>query len=443
MLTNDTEVIQLVNQLTNQVETELNATIQFRDKFLNSSDSSSDSSTSSVTSDSDKETDTTKKKKVYRFKKTSNQVDVDSDDDESEPKQQTNVKYLKTKGELTIDDLQPVAKLSINLDDKIKLIKMGKVISIVDDKLVVVQSLINEQAKPLDEETVLFDSNRKCLGKIFEVFGPVTSPFYSIRFNNSKEIKENDLNVQKDEFIYYAPESEYTKFIFNVDDLRKVKGSDASWNNDNEPPVECLEYSDDEKEQQAKRLLKQQNRKVNENLDDDDSDVELIDGSDLSNKKAKMSNNSKTNNFNKSRSVGNFNREQNNRPNYNQRPQMSQSRSEFNFQPQPQPQHFYQPPPNHNYMQPPQQNQFYPYPPPPQPFSWQPNPNQQNPFMSYPPYYPPFMNYPPQQMRPQMPPQQMAPQFNNYDLNNNQRQSPAKVIDKRFVKNQNIVKKSF
>jgi len=40
-----------------------------------------------------------------------------------------------------------------------------------EEKLVVIQSIMNESqlAKPLDEETILFDSNRKCLGKIFEV----------------------------------------------------------------------------------------------------------------------------------------------------------------------------------------------------------------------------------------------------------------------------------
>lgn len=122
---------------------------------------------------------------------------------------------------------------------------MGQVISVVDDKLVVIRSLPTEtqQAKPLNEETILFDCNRKELGKIYEVFGPVQSPFYSIRFNTTKEIEENGLSVAKDAFIFYAYEStEYTKFIFNVDELRRLKGSDASWNNDNEPPAEYVEF---------------------------------------------------------------------------------------------------------------------------------------------------------------------------------------------------------
>lgn len=38
-----------------------------------------------------------------------------------------------------------------------------------------------------------------------------------------------------------------------------MKGSDASWEDNNEPPLEYLEYSDDEQERKAKKYL----RKVN------------------------------------------------------------------------------------------------------------------------------------------------------------------------------------
>ena len=141
---------------------------------------------------------------------------------------------------------------------------MGQVISIVDEKLVIIQSIIEHghTCKPLNEETILFDSNRRELGKIFEVFGPVQAPFYSIRFNNVKEITDNCLNVETDSSIFYAHDStEYTKFIFNLDELRRLKGSDASWNNDNEPPAECIDYSDDEQERSAKQELKQKRMK--------------------------------------------------------------------------------------------------------------------------------------------------------------------------------------
>ncbi|GFU80418.1 hypothetical protein TNCV_3521901 [Trichonephila clavipes] len=49
--------------------------------------------------------------------------------------------------------------------------------------------------------------------------------------------------------------------------LVRQKGSDASWKNDNEPPEEFIDYSDDEKEKAAKQKKKAKNRK---RPDDDD-----------------------------------------------------------------------------------------------------------------------------------------------------------------------------
>lgn len=107
---------------------------------------------------------------------------------------------------------------------------------------------------PLNEETLLFDANRKSIGKIFEIFGPVAGPFYSVRFNSLAEIESRGLEVSVGSPVFYAPSrTDYTKYIFNVDEMRREKGSDASWLNDNEPPLECLDYSDDEAERVAKK----------------------------------------------------------------------------------------------------------------------------------------------------------------------------------------------
>jgi H/ACA ribonucleoprotein complex non-core subunit NAF1 len=260
-----------LNQLLNELLDEIKLKIEnehINKKFLNliqTSSSCSSSSSSSENENSDGEQSKLKFKPKLRAKPTKVKSSSDEDDDEDDEdnhKRNQQVKYLKTKNEITIDDLPPIEKLNLVLESSVNLIKIGRVISIVDNKLVVIQTLNNcqeankNEAHPLDEDTILFDENRKGLGKIYETFGPVVSPFYSLRFNLN-EIKESQLKVDVGSFIYYAPEStKYTKFIFNVDELRQLKGSDASWNNDNEPPVECIEYSDDEQERQAKRELK-------------------------------------------------------------------------------------------------------------------------------------------------------------------------------------------
>ena len=51
--------------------------------------------------------------------------------------------------------------------------------------------------------------------------------------------------------VYFAPRTRHTAFVF-VDALFKQKGSDASWENDQEPPEGYLDYSDDEQERRAK-----------------------------------------------------------------------------------------------------------------------------------------------------------------------------------------------
>jgi hypothetical protein len=44
--------------------------------------------------------------------------------------------------------------------------------------------------------------------------------------------------------------------------LHRMKGSDASWEDNNEPPPKCLDYSDDEEERAARRSLQAGERKV-------------------------------------------------------------------------------------------------------------------------------------------------------------------------------------
>lgn len=146
-----------------------------------------------------------------------------------------------TFGELKLSDLPPIEALRISVPEG-DLIKVGKVISIVD-VLVVVEA--EKSMPPLDIDSVLFKSDGKPLGQIFDVFGPVKEPHYSIRFNNDEHIKEEE--IHKEMPVYFVPDKErkLTKFAF-VSEIQKVPGTDASWEHDNEPPENVSEYSDDE-----------------------------------------------------------------------------------------------------------------------------------------------------------------------------------------------------
>lgn len=122
-----------------------------------------------------------------------------------------------------------------------------------------VESLPNFAA--VDIDTVLFlDKGNRTLGQVFDVMGNVSSPIYCVRFNKTQDIAAKNVTVGLKVFV--APQTEYTNFIV-LSDLMKSKGCDASWENDNEAPDNCEEFSDDEEERLNRRNKSQQNRNKN------------------------------------------------------------------------------------------------------------------------------------------------------------------------------------
>jgi H/ACA ribonucleoprotein complex non-core subunit NAF1 len=76
--------------------------------------------------------------------------------------------------------------------------------------LVIIQS---DTPCAINETSVLFTDKRQSLGTVFEIFGPVARPLYSVRFNTTEEITAAELHVG--DVVYFAPkEDAYTKHIF-------------------------------------------------------------------------------------------------------------------------------------------------------------------------------------------------------------------------------------
>uniref|UniRef100_A0A8D2KR10 H/ACA ribonucleoprotein complex subunit n=1 Tax=Varanus komodoensis TaxID=61221 RepID=A0A8D2KR10_VARKO len=95
--------------------------------------------------------------------------------------------------------------------------------------------------------------------QIFEVFGPVSHPFYVVQFNSPEHIESKGIKIH--DAVYFAPSVEsFTQYIF-PEKLKQERGSDASWKNDEEPPPEALDFSDDEKERAAKQKKSQNLRR--------------------------------------------------------------------------------------------------------------------------------------------------------------------------------------
>lgn len=163
----------------------------------------------------------------------------------------------RTPGELGMDDLPPIEQLAVTAPVE-ELCHLGRIASIFD-RLVSVQSFKGQSA--LDLDSVLFLKDGSPLGSVFEVFGPVKEPRYLVRFNSKKEIEERNLAV--DSPVYCAPTlgAPFTSYVFTTD-LMKMKGSDASWKHNNEPPEDLREFSDDEEERLYKLKTKSK-RKAN------------------------------------------------------------------------------------------------------------------------------------------------------------------------------------
>ncbi|KAI0987694.1 hypothetical protein GJ496_003066 [Pomphorhynchus laevis] len=164
----------------------------------------------------------------------------------------TEVKNELNNTDSELADLPPIEDLHITIGDDVHLEVLGHVEYIIDKPdLIVVKSNFN--AKVLDEGTVLFLENRQSLGRIVDLFGPVSSPFYAIKPQWFM------LKISANDCVYYAEMlKDLTNFVFTKDLYQP--GTDASWVNDDEPPVNAMEFSDDEKERMFKKTLK---RKAN------------------------------------------------------------------------------------------------------------------------------------------------------------------------------------
>ena len=118
---------------------------------------------------------------------------------------------------MLLRDLPPVEELNISVPEA-EVVKIGSVSSWVEE-LVVIESLPGNPA--IDLDSVLFiESGGRALGRVFDVIGPVSRPFYCVRFNSVAHIKQT--GVERGMDVYFAPRTEHTTFVF-LEQLMKMK----------------------------------------------------------------------------------------------------------------------------------------------------------------------------------------------------------------------------
>ncbi|GAC75140.1 uncharacterized conserved protein [Moesziomyces antarcticus T-34] len=198
-----------------------------------------------------------------------------ADDDDEEGGGPGGSSAPATKNEILAPEVEQPAVRMLSGTDKATLRKLGKVHSIVDSVVVVEQDVqqnsksdpANSHPAPVDstgrqgeregEYSVLDTGSLLCfddgqvLGLVFETFGSIHNPMYSIRFPSAAAIDRDA--VQTGRSVFYLP-GQSTYVLTQL--LRSMKGSDASNMWDEEVADDEIDYSDDEQEAEAKRRVK-------------------------------------------------------------------------------------------------------------------------------------------------------------------------------------------
>nr|XP_043624055.1 H/ACA ribonucleoprotein complex non-core subunit NAF1-like [Erigeron canadensis] len=154
-----------------------------------------------------------------------------------------------------VQDLPPVPPVTVTIQPHHQTLPVGVVLSIMGAQ-VIVEGVENHN--PLSEGSILWiTESRSPLGVVDEIFGPVKNPYYIVRYNSEIEVPTA---IQQGSLVSFVPE--FADYVLNNNNLYK-KGYDASGENDEELSEE-LEFSDDEKEAEYKKMIKMSKRNLSE-----------------------------------------------------------------------------------------------------------------------------------------------------------------------------------
>lgn len=156
---------------------------------------------------------------------------------------------IRSKNE--VQHLPPVPPVNVTIEPHHQTLPVGVVLSIMGAQ-VIVEGVENHN--PLSEGSILWiTESRSPLGVVDEIFGPVKNPYYMVRYNSETEVPTG---IQQGSLISFVPQ--FADYVLNNNNLYK-KGYDASGENDEELDDE-IEFSDDEKEAEYKKMVKMSKR---------------------------------------------------------------------------------------------------------------------------------------------------------------------------------------
>ncbi|KAK1241353.1 hypothetical protein MKX08_001327 [Trichoderma sp. CBMAI-0020] len=172
-------------------------------------------------------------------------------DDEGDRGKSSGSGYVRTKNEIP-EEIIP--KPDVTITPEMAIEELGVIEHIVEN-IMLVKAFTPGEYQVLDSGSVLCNSERVVIGVIAETIGKVLQPMYTVMFNSAEEVKELGLEVGAK--VFYPVD--HASYVF-TEPLKNLKGSDASNLHDEEIADEEIEFSDDEKEAEYKRSLKQKKK---------------------------------------------------------------------------------------------------------------------------------------------------------------------------------------
>lgn len=162
---------------------------------------------------------------------------------------------IKSVHEVTNEKV-PTLPESYEIPENAPIEEIGEITGLVD-RSVIIRAKTSGEFRILKEGSVLCLEDKTLIGLLYEIFGRVQLPVYSVKFNLDEDFEK--FKGTKGKAVYYVvPDSQ---FLY-TDRIKHIKVTDASNCHDEELPEEEQEFSDDEQELAAKQAKK---RKKNKN----------------------------------------------------------------------------------------------------------------------------------------------------------------------------------
>ncbi|EMG48717.1 hypothetical protein G210_0671, partial [Candida maltosa Xu316] len=220
----------------------------FSDDEINVDDVSSSDDSSSNESDSEDSSSDDSSDDEEEEENEANRGDLDYDDDEGD----ANEGPVKSVHE--VEEKAPTLPEGYEIPSNAPIEEIGEITGLVENT-VIIKAKTSGEFRVLQEKSVFCLEDRTIIGPLFEIFGRVQQPVYSVKFN-SKEDFEKFKDCKGKAVYYVVPDSQ---FLY-TDSIKNIKGTDASNCHDEELPEEEQEYSDDEKESAAKQARKKKKK---------------------------------------------------------------------------------------------------------------------------------------------------------------------------------------